>query len=100
MLRTLSMLLLALAITVATIWIARPTDERAMYGTEGPVEQNWLPREVAGWPAPFIADDPSTSVIHQIGVEDDFRTGPFVATWSFWVLVVAAVSRIWRWLRP
>ena len=93
------MVLLALAITVATGWITRLTDERAMYGTEGPVEQNWLPREVAGWPAPFIADDPGTSVIHQIGVEDDFRTGPFVATWSFWLLVMLAIGRIWRRVR-
>lgn len=100
MVRTLSKLLLALAITVATAWVERTTDERTMYGLEGPVEENWQPREVAGWPAPFLADDPGTSVIHQIGVEDDFRPGPFVASWSFWLLVLLAVARLWRWVRP
>jgi hypothetical protein len=63
---------LALAITIATAWVSTTTDERAMYGHEGPMGDNWLPREVAGWPAPFLADDPGTSVIHKVGVEDVF----------------------------
>lgn len=99
MLRTLSMLPLALAITGATAWIEPTTDERAKYGSEGPEEQNWQPREVAGWPAPFLADDPGTSVIHQTGVEDYFRPGPFVASWSFWFLVLIAVGHLSRWVR-
>lgn len=85
MVRALSSLLLALVISIATAWINPITDERTMYGHEGPLEHNWLPREVAGWPAPFLADDPSTSVIHNIGVEDVFRPSPFVATLSFLV---------------
>lgn len=47
MLRVLLSLIFALAITIGTIWINPTTDERTMYGHEGPVEQNWLPREVA-----------------------------------------------------
>lgn len=96
MLKLLSLLAVALAISIATAWINPATDERAMYGFEGPLEQNWLPREVAGWPAPFLADSPNTSVIHKLGVEDDFRPGPFAGTLSFWFLVVSAAARLRR----
>ena len=51
MLRLLLSIIAAFAITIATIWINPSTDERAMYGFEGPLEQNWLPRELGGWPA-------------------------------------------------
>jgi hypothetical protein len=72
------------------------SDERAMYGHEGPMEENLQPREVAGWPAPYLADNPHTSVIHQLGIEDNFRVGPFIATFSFWLLVSLAVARAGR----
>jgi hypothetical protein len=67
-----------------------------MYGYEGPVEQNLLPRELAGWPAAYIADSPNTSVIHQIGPEDNFRPGAFVATLSFWFLTVSCAASLIR----
>lgn len=93
-------LLAAFALTVASSWVTPATDERAMYGYEGPLEQNWLPREVAGWPAPFLADDPGTSVIHKVSfVEDDFRPGSFIATFSFWFLAAAAIAQALRWIR-
>lgn len=96
MLKSLLLIIASLAISIATAWINPMTDERAMYGYEGPLEQNWLPREVAGWPAPYLADSPNTSVIHNVGLEDDFRPGPFVATWSFWFLVVLTATRLVR----
>lgn len=99
MLRVLLSLIFALAITIGTIWINPTTDEMAMYGHEGPLELDWLPREVAGWPAPFLADSPNTSVIHNVGPEDNFRPGPFVATLSFWFLVVLATKRFARWAK-
>lgn len=99
MLKAFSSLLLALAISVATAWINPVTDERAMYGHEGPLEYNWLPREVAGWPAPFLADNPGTSVIHDVGLEDVFRPGPFLATLCFWLLCVLAMRRLGRWAK-
>lgn len=68
-----------------------------MYSTEGPLHLNWLPREVAGWPAPFLADDPGTSVAHKIGVEDAFRFGPFIATLSFWFLIISTAGTFMRW---
>lgn len=92
--RTLVAVVIALMLTMASAWINPPTDERAMYGHEGLLEQNLLPRKVAGWPAPFIADSTVTSVIHQIGVEDDFRAGPFIATWSFWLMLVLFVRKL------
>jgi hypothetical protein len=84
--------LLALALTIASAFVSLRTDERAMYGYEGPLEQNWLPRELGGWPAPYLADNPNTSVPHKLGPEDDFRPGPFIATYSFWLLVSFAMS--------
>jgi hypothetical protein len=86
--------LVALVLTIGSAWITPPTDERAMYGHEGSMEENLQPREVAGWPAPYLADSPNTSVIHQLGIEDDFRAGPFVATFSFWLLISLAVARL------
>lgn len=83
-------------LTVASLIIHPPSDERAMYGFEGPVEQNLLVRKLAGWPAPFLADSPDTSVPHKIGPEDDFRPGPFVASCSFWLLLVQLVDCVRR----
>lgn len=99
MMRNISVAFGALALTCASALIHPRSDERAMYGSEGPLEQNWLPREVAGWPAPFLADSTATSVPHRIGPEDHFRPGPFVADLSFWALVVLGVMRVWRLLR-
>lgn len=86
----------ALVISVATAWITPSTDEKAMYGHEGSMQENWLPREIAGWPAPFLADNPGTSVIHKVGLEDQFRPGPFIATFSFWFLVIATAGKVIR----
>jgi hypothetical protein len=91
-------ILFACTLTIASGLVRPSTDEHAMYGNMGPPEQNWQPREVAGWPAPYLADRPGTSVIHEVGFEDEFRPGPFVATLSFWYLVVLILSNIF--LRP
>lgn len=88
------LLLCALMITLATAWINPQSDERAMYGFEGPLEQNWLPRKLTGWPAPYLADNPDTSVPHQIGPEDKFRAGAFVADLAFWLVVCSAIVRL------
>lgn len=87
-------IIVAFVLTIASGFVNPSTDEHAMYGNMGPPEQNWQPREVAGWPAPYLADSPSTSVIHEVGVEDEFRPGPFVATLSFWYLVLLILSNI------
>lgn len=89
----------AFVLTIASASINPPTDERAMYGNMGPPEQNWQPREVAGWPAPYLADRPGTSVIHKVGLEDEFRLGSFIATLSFWfvvILMLGAMARRYR----
>jgi hypothetical protein len=83
MLKVLLSMIFALAITIGTIWINPTTHERTMCGHEGSVEQTWLLREVAGWSVPFLADNPSTLVIHKVGAEDNFRPGPFLGTLSF-----------------
>ena len=88
--------LAALVLTIASAWITPRTDERAMYGHDGSMAENLQLREVAGWPAPYLADSPNTSVVHQVGIEDDFRAGPFIATFSFWLFVSLAVVRLMR----
>ena len=94
MVRHLAFIVAAFLLAIGTAWINPSTDERTMYGMEGLPEENWKPRKVAGWPAPYLADNPNTSVIHQVGIEDVFRPGPFIATMSFWYLVILAALRV------
>lgn len=96
MLKVLIRIIAAFVLTIASAWINPPTDEYAMYGNMGPFEQNWQPREVAGWPAPYLADSPGTSVIHKVGLEDEFRPGSFIATLSFWFVVILMLGAIAR----
>ena len=99
MLKAILTVTMALVISLATVGITVPTDERAMYGHEGPLDRNLQSREVGGWPAPFLADSPHTSVPHKLGAEDNFRPGSFVGTLSFWLLAVQAtfaLVRRWR----
>lgn len=87
----LKTVLLALIISTATVRVTSVTDETALYVGEGSAGRDRQLRTVAGWPAPFLADDPSTSVIHELGIEDTFRPGPFAATLSFWIVSLMAV---------
>ena len=96
MLNCLIRIIAAFALTIASAWINPSTDEHAMYGNMGPPEQNWQPREVAGWPAPYLADNPGTSIIHKVGLEDKFRPGSFVATLSFWFVVILMLGAMVR----
>lgn len=91
--------IVALALTFASAAVIPVTNEYAVYGNTGLPQQNWQSREVAGWPAPYLADDPGTSVIHQIGLEDELRYGPFIATLSFWFLVTLLLARLIRKLK-
>lgn len=91
--RRVTACLVALLLTGASAWVPLQSDERAKYGAEGAEDENWLTRELAGWPAPYLADNPNTSVIHNVGLEDDFRFGPFIATLSFWLLVSLVAIR-------
>jgi hypothetical protein len=84
----------ATALTTASLTFQQRSTEVALYGGEGDLAENLRPRPVAGWPAPFVADSPATSVLFQIGVEDDFRGGPFVADLAFWYLFVAILARL------
>ncbi len=85
---------LALAISVATAFLPYRSDELVAYGSEGQVEQNVQRREVAGWPAPFLADDPDTSVPHRIGPEDTFSVGLFAITVAFWFVTLCLLDKV------
>jgi len=52
----------------------------------------------AGFPLPYLVDDPQVSVPNQIGlVEDDFRAGAFLVDTLFWFAVAgSAVFAIQR----
>lgn len=54
----------------------------------------WPNDRWGGWPAPFLADDPSTSVTSQLGLEDQFRPGPFIADLAFWFVLFSLASNI------
>lgn len=94
MLRNLLLIIVALILTISSASIQYHSGEYGLYGHEGPLEQNWLPREVAGWPAPFLIDSTATSVPHNVGLEDDVRLGSFVASLSFWFLLTLLVARL------
>jgi hypothetical protein len=90
---------LAAILSLGSLWVHPATSEQAQYGNTGSPAENWRPRIVAGWPAPFIADIPTISVPRQIGLEDEFRPGAFLGTFSFWLLAVIAVRRARRRVR-
>ncbi|BBB08680.1 hypothetical protein [Sphingopyxis sp. EG6] len=79
--------MIAFILSMFSLQIRPTTSEYAEYGNVGSPAENWRPRLVAGWPAPFVADVPSISVPRQIGPEDEFRFGAFLGTFSFWLLV-------------
>ncbi len=82
-----SAVFLPFVLSMFSLQIRPTTSEYAEYGNVGSPAENWRPRLVAGWPAPFVADVPAISVPRQIGVEDEFRFGAFLGTLSFWFLV-------------
>lgn len=90
------MALAALALTLASLLIRPQTDEIAEYGNMGPPHENYRPRVVAGWPAPFVADRPGISVPRAPGPEDTFRGGAFVGSFCFWLWAVYAASALIR----
>jgi hypothetical protein len=46
-----------------------------------------------GWPAPFLYDTPGVSVEWKLSVgEDDFRAGPYMANFAFYLLILLAVD--------
>jgi hypothetical protein len=57
------------------------------------------PLPIAGWPFPFLYDSPGTSVLGQLGLEDDFRPQWFLADAAILGALPAAVAvafLLWR----
>ncbi|WP_026325779.1 hypothetical protein [Sphingomonas sp. Mn802worker] len=79
----------ALVLVGISVGVQDDTGGVAVYGSEGGLSQV-RPRIEGGWPAPFLADDPATSVPHKLGAEDVFRPGAFLADLAFWYLLVGA----------
>lgn len=95
----LALISCALLVTLFSVSIHDTTSEIAFYGGEGTVAEYLYARPVGGWPAPFVADNPGTSVILHLGLEDNFRLGSFVADVAFWYLTSAGLWMIIRCLR-
>ncbi|HEU4882551.1 MAG TPA: hypothetical protein VFT45_09910 [Longimicrobium sp.] len=99
--RTFSaLLILAAALASASAIVQRVGARRmvegeAWCGTPAPCAVRALG---AGFPFPYLIDDPQVSVPHQIGlVEDDFRAGAFLIDTLFWLaLATSAVLVIHR----
>ncbi|WP_294357960.1 hypothetical protein [uncultured Sphingomonas sp.] len=85
----------ALAVTSLSVVVQDDRGNVASYGSEGGLSQV-QPRIEGGWPAPFLADDPATSVPHKLGAEDVFRPGSFIADTAFWYLIVGAIVWLLR----
>lgn len=98
-LRAIATVSIAILLSLGSLQLHSSTSEQAQYGDVGSAARNWQPRLVAGWPAPFVADTPTISVPRQIGLEDEFRSGAFVGTLSFWLLVTIMVIVAFRFLR-
>ena len=90
-LKAFAAVLISIILSICSLQIQPSTSETAEYGNMGSDAENWQPRLVAGWPAPFIADIPTISVPRQIGLEDEFRSSAFLATFSFWLLMTTVV---------
>ena len=94
--RVALLLLSAFILTLASATIQRNDQEVAAYGNMGTIDDMVKPRLTGGWPAPFIADSPNTSVLYKIGIEDDIRPGPFAANVAFWYLVLLGLGALVR----
>lgn len=56
-----------------------------------------IPALGAGFPLPFLVDNPQVSVPHAIGLfEDDFRPGAFVVDALFWFGIGIIIRQIFR----
>jgi hypothetical protein len=97
--RAFAVVSIAIALSICSLQIHPRTSEQAEYGNMGSAIENWQPRLVAGWPAPFVADIPTISVPRQIGLEDEFRSSAFLGTFSFWLLCTMAVMATYRFFR-
>lgn len=93
------LVLAALLLTIASAKIQRSDQEVAVYGNMGTLNDMVKPRLTGGWPAAWIADSPDTSVLNQIGIEDDIRPGAFVANLAFWYLALMSLSALARKVR-
>jgi hypothetical protein len=71
--------------------------------TDNPNGFCYGPEPVGGWPFAFLYDDQATSVIGQLGPEDDFRPGWFLAdmaTFGTLATLVAVAVHLLRRRRP
>ena len=89
----------AIALATASVVVQRSDTEVAAYGSEGSIEEQVRPRIVGGWPAPFLADSPATSVPCKLGMEDDLRLGALIADIALWYLLLEIVARLARMAR-
>ncbi len=96
---TAFVLLLGIALSLVSVMYQRPAAELAQYGTECSIDQwqhCWAPVTSGGFPFAFLFDSTATSVLYQLGVEDEFRWWPFAMNVWIYALLCAVTLRIMR----
>ncbi|HEX6371348.1 MAG TPA: hypothetical protein VF006_20685 [Longimicrobium sp.] len=101
--RTLAALAaVSLALTCASVAVQRVGPRRMVEGegfcgTPAPCA---IPALGAGFPLPFLVDDPQVSVPNAIGIgEDDFRAGAFTIDLLIWFVPGLLAVRVFRSVR-
>lgn len=87
--KLMTSLVLAFCLTAASAFYQRPSGEIVQVATEcGSPAACFASPLAGGFPLVYIVDSPSTSVLNQLGPEDDFRVLPFAFDlWIYWILI-------------
>ena len=102
--RHLVLLAVAVVLALGSSSLQRRGPDQGVYCAIGKVNDVDVycpkPKLNGGWPAPYLFDREGVSVEWQLGFfEDDFRTWPFVADVSFYLLLLVIVESATRRLR-
>ena len=94
----LLLVLTAFVLTIASVAVERvgPTALVEVEGFCPGMEPCRIPALGAGFPLPYLVDNPQISVPNAIGLEDKFRPGAFGADVVFYLTVGAAGVWFWR----
>ena len=98
------LLLAASVLALGSSYLQRRGPDQGVYCAIGKVNGVDVfcpkPKLNGGWPAPYLFDREGVSVEWRLGFfEDDFRSWPFVADISFYLLLLLSAEKVNRALR-
>jgi hypothetical protein len=74
--------------------------EQKIVGTECPIIRECVrPVKGGGFPVQYVVDVPGISVRDVLGLEDEFRTWPFLADLCFYICLIELVRRFFQYLK-